>query len=266
MDFSIFDFSPDPSEIQANANTVVPLCFWMRELKDIVHHLLATLTLRYKLHSPSLQNTPPWLPEMEMELEADMNHSLEGFQALRERMLSTWAQVDANTKQATEKNLGRLTIITAIFLPLSYGADILGMQFRIRDLHFILYDYLGIVVTSGLFFFLMYKVIPRSRLLVKFLFGGSSGPQKRISQAKMMFSLITKGYFRTYGIYMLLLGWIVIVVSFLIGMIGDMPMAIKALKYGLPVVGGICICWVALVLLLGGLLALLQAATGSKLL
>ncbi|KAH6665585.1 hypothetical protein B0J14DRAFT_569184 [Halenospora varia] len=242
MDFSIFDFLPDPLEIQANANTVVPLCFWMRELKDTAHHLLATLTLWYTLHSPSLQNVPPWLPEIEMELQADINHSLSGFQALRERMLSTWAQVDASMKQATEKNLGRLTMITAIFLPLSYRANILGMQFRIRELHFIFYDYLGLVVASGLFCFLVYTVIPRSRLIAKFFFGGSSGPQRRVSRTKMTFSLVTKGYFRTYRFYMLLLSWIVIAVSFLIGMIGDMPMTIKALKYGLPVVGGICIC------------------------
>lgn len=64
---------------------------------------------------------------------------------------------------------------------------------------------------------------------------------------------------------MLLLGWVVIVVSFIIGMVGDMSMAIKALKYGLPVVGGIYIFWVAFGLLLGGLIILVQNMTGLKL-
>jgi hypothetical protein len=266
MDFSLLDFVLIPSEIQSNANAVSPLCHWTRELKVAAQHLLASLTLRYKLQSPPLQTSPSWLSEMELELEADMDYSFAGFQALRDSMLGAFSQVDANTKQATEKNLARLTLITAVFLPLSYGADILGMQFRIRDLHFILYDYLGLVTASGLFLFVVYKVIPQSRLMFKGFFGGSHGTQKKVSRAKTTFNMMIKQYILTNGIYMVLLGWIVIAASFLVGMIGDISTAIDALKYGLPIFGGILIIWLIGGFLLGGIIMLVQIVTGSNIL
>ena len=46
------------------------------------------------------------------------------------------------------QSITRLTVVAALFLPLSLGAGILSMQTRFVDLHYLLYDFFGLEYCS----------------------------------------------------------------------------------------------------------------------
>ncbi|KAK4224136.1 hypothetical protein QBC38DRAFT_515643 [Podospora fimiseda] len=81
-----------------------------------------------------------------------------------EEFRDTWrkwlSDREEKIKLLQSQKVERLALLAAIFLPLSFGAELLGMQFLVRELGLILYDYLGLIVSAGLFLFAMYQVVP----------------------------------------------------------------------------------------------------------
>lgn len=121
-------------------------------------------------------------------------------------------------------NVRLLSILASIFLPLSLACGILSMQTRFLDLHYLLYDFLGVLVLlltlvavilfalrNYILTTLMFTVLDQNRI-----FGKKS--------IKRDFNHLTLAY--------LVFGWGLLFSSFLVGMIKDVGLGLKILGYG----------------------------------
>jgi hypothetical protein len=152
-----------------------------------------------------------WLEHAAFALRADLEHIMFVILSFRDFWTRISMKQSERIKRIESKNIGRLTWLTAIFLPLSFGAELLGMQFRLSELGFILYDYLGLVVCCGLFLFVLYKVVP-------FLaFGIPIHWPRRSNQRRKPAILLTSRFLRTQWLYLIagvVYGWRASISSF----------------------------------------------------
>ena len=177
-----------------------------------------------------------WLKRANLALQADLEHTRAMLENTRDLALQRGADSSEAANKFESKNLGRLTVIAAIFLPLSFGADLLGMQFRLGELGLILYDYLGLVVSVGLVVFLIHKVVPFVRLVAQFVVANIMQP--RWGQAKRNSPyLLARGFLQTSWLFVLTSVWAILFASFIVGITGDIPRSLVVLKHG-GVAGG----------------------------
>jgi CorA-like Mg2+ transporter protein len=128
----------------------------------------------------------------------------------------------------------RLSILATIFLPLSLSTSILSMSTRFKDLHLQLYDFVGVFVILGslaIVILFLVRVVLKIKsiglygewLSPKGLWavGGSHGTEKQL--ARLLSILIPIWYF---------LVWVVLLVSFVVGMIKDVVTGLKILGFG----------------------------------
>lgn len=120
-------------------------------------------------------------------------------------------------------NVRLLSILASIFLPLSLACGILSMQTRFLDLHYLLYDFLGVLVLL-LTLVAVILIALRSYILTTLLFTQLN--QNRIFRK----STIKRDSNRVLGY--LIFVWGLLFSSFLVGMIKDVGLGLKILGYG----------------------------------
>ena len=93
------------------------------------------------------ENDKTILRDVEFEkrlLHKDASNSMDDLEQSMERLLTRTEQA---ISQRQDLNIGRLTILSAIFLPLTTSCSLLSMSTRVNQLGALWWDWLGIVVT-----------------------------------------------------------------------------------------------------------------------
>lgn len=130
----------------------------------------------------------------------------------------------------------RLTVLAAVFVPLSLSASLLSMQTRFVHLHLLLYDFVGVFFILSTFALLAYPIISLALGLKysKFLEDVSPIPAvtKRQNKNAVRLSRILSALF----LYIPgLIVWSVFLASFIVGMTIETIFGLKILGYGLAV-------------------------------
>jgi len=184
----------------------------------------------------SVRTNYRWLKRVELALQADLDNCCSQAERGRDEWMRWAANQGEFIKGIESKNVERLTVLAAVFLPLGFGADLLGMQFRLRELGLILYDYLGLVVSASLLLFILYKVVPLLQFV--FLAFRTDSPAQR----KQSTFFLAKVFLQGNWLLVLVALWSILAASFIVGIVGDIPRSLVVLKYG-------GISWAALFLL-----------------
>lgn len=196
-----------------------------------------------------------WIEHTAFALQADLEHVLFAMQSFQDFWTRQSTEQGEHVKRIEAKNVARLALLAAIFLPLSFGADLLGMQFRLSELGYILYDYLGLVVCCGLFIFIVYKVAPFFAIVIMML-------RPRTATQRNTATLLARGFLQTHWLTMLVILWSILVASFLIGMTGDIPYSLVVLKWGCIAWGVLFALYLMTAVVLGWLLSILYKVLG----
>lgn len=258
-------------EMKGNCNVIDDLLSSFLALKAATEHLLQWLSFPDPVggggggssarHSGSVEvdgTDDRWLKKVTLALQADLEHTRVELDMVRDGWTRRLAEQNELVKKIESKNVARLTLLAAIFLPLSFGADLLGMQFRLGELGFILYDYLGLVVSAGLVLFLLYKVGPTVRMVARVLWADPP-TKKRVGLS------LTRGFLQGYWLPVLLIGWSILVASFMVGMTGDIPRSLVVLRYGAIAWGGLFGLYLLTAVLFGWLVGMLYKFLGWNL-
>lgn len=128
------------------------------------------------------------------------------------------------------QNVRLLSILASIFLPLSLACGLLSMQTRLSSLHYLLYDFFGVLVLLGT---IVAVILIMLRLYLWW--------------KRLLTQLDRNSTFRRYirptahvmVLCCLVLGWGLLISSFLIGMVKDVGLGLKILGYGAAVAAGI---------------------------
>lgn len=141
------------------------------------------------------------------------------------------------------KSVKRLTVLATIFLPLSLSTSILSMEFRFKDLQLRLYDFLGvftIIGTAALLLLLLVRAMPS--IEKSFPFRGISVSLRELLHLKYAFSYPTHVVYLSFmrpmmplAVLFLLwfvLAWVLLLVSFIFGMVEDVMLGLKILGFG----------------------------------
>lgn len=132
--------------------------------------------------------------------------------------------------------LWMLTVLASIFLPLSLACGILSMQTRLRDLHTLLYDFVGLVV-------LLLTLAGVFLMLIKVLTVVSEKLANRTRPSDRLQSITVKTLF----VYELANLWALILTSFIVGMVKDVYLGVTILGYGIAVIAGLHVLLVAVI-------------------
>lgn len=122
--------------------------------------------------------------------------------------------------------LSMLTILASIFLPLSLACGILSMQTRLKDLHYLLYDFCGVVVLLLTLVALLLLFVKGSMAIVSRTAGWGSFQKRFVTSA---FAVIVSTV------------WAVILASFIVGMAVNVRLGGLVLGYGLAGLVGLVI-------------------------
>lgn len=122
-----------------------------------------------------------------------------------------------------------LGLLASIFLPLSLASSLLSMQSRLAELHFILYDFCGVIVLLGtivLFIVILIRVYTRlNERLVKL--------NRNTAFRKWIYPFV-----RISAWTLSFITWGLLVSSFLVGMIEGVGLGLLILGYGAAVIAG----------------------------
>jgi hypothetical protein len=130
-----------------------------------------------------------------------------------------------NGKQADSVN--RLTLLAAIFLPLSLAAGVLSMQTRFADLNILLYDFVGVVILLG--------------SITAFLAALNRwGPWIYAEAIDKVYDGAIDGDDFVIRFTPLMLWWMAVLASFLVGMFDDVMFGLRVLGYE---AAGITLLW-----------------------
>ena len=116
------------------------------------------------------------------------------------------------------ENVRLLSILASIFLPLSLACGLLSMQTRFAHLHYLLYDFFGVLVLLGTIVALIFVVL-RFYVLWKVLL-------TKLDRNRMFRRHIWPKLQMILSCF-LVLGWGLLLSSFLIGMIKDIGLGLK---------------------------------------
>jgi hypothetical protein len=131
-----------------------------------------------------------------------------------------------NVKQANSVN--QLTLLAALFLPLSLAAGVLSMQTRFSELDLLLYDFVGVVVILATLA-MTFAIINRyGKDFMKSMIFGQKGDRSA---------------FRYLRVISLSLWWLAILSSFLVGMVEDAVFGLKV--FGFQAAGIVLVGWVS---------------------
>ena len=142
-------------------------------------------------------------------------------------------------------SIKRLTILAAVFLPLSLASSILSMQTRFVQLHSLLYDFLGVFILLASLAFLTYYVLDgftalsrRDKLWLRREYATWT-LRWWSSRANDAHAEIGAKLFLKYSLTVSI--WAITIVSFIVGMLLEITLGLKVLGYGVAALFGICL-------------------------
>jgi hypothetical protein len=138
-----------------------------------------------------------------------------------------------------------LSILASIFLPLSLACGMLSMQTRFANLDYLLYDFFGVLTLLG--------TLVAVLLIALRLYLSWTELLRRLDQ-NPLFRTHIRPHGRTAVLWLLFLGWALLLSSFLVGMVKDVGLGLTILGYGVSAIVGISL--VPVICLVGVLLVL----------
>ena len=140
-------------------------------------------------------------------------------------------QIAVDIKSAEES--ARLTLLAAIFLPLSLSTSLLAMSTRLENLHTLLYDFVGVAIIFCGLAVVFYGVV----LNIQKLSRSTKDPSKKLKRyGPAMRQLQESSRFFSWP-----LAYVLITVSFLVGMLKDIKLGGKVFGYLIAGVAGLFI-------------------------
>lgn len=124
-------------------------------------------------------------------------------------------------------DLYSLSVIASIFLPMSLACGILSMQTRLMDLHYLLYDFCGVVVILATLILLFSSMNEFNRFMLENLPEPKLPLNKSVKIQAVLLLMTTLG------------AWAVILVSFVVGMTTKVRLGGLILGYGMAAVIGV---------------------------
>ncbi|KAJ4348739.1 uncharacterized protein N0V89_010117 [Didymosphaeria variabile] len=127
-----------------------------------------------------------------------------------------------------------LSLLAVVFLPLSLASSILSMQTRFVDLHYLLYDFFGVIFLLGTLTFFLFGIL----LLLRWAYGTLYNFMESITRSNLFrvvpgLSRIRLGKYAPLVVILLMwVPWALIVASFLVGMNNDVGLGLRILGYG----------------------------------
>lgn len=118
-------------------------------------------------------------------------------------------------------SVSRLTLLAAVFLPLSLAAGVLSMQTRFLDLHLLLYDLVGVIFILG-------------SLAAVIGWVSKYGPDFYDNFSIQIYGWNAYHFpklFRTIKTTVLVVWWLAFLASFLVGMLKDVLLGLRILGY-----------------------------------
>lgn len=112
-----------------------------------------------------LNAVPTTLAEYLLEVSASSTQLAQISRDNTQRYESAWIAYRDTLDVYESRGVKRLTLLATIFLPLSLSASILAMNTRFRDLHLLLFDFVGVFFVLGSFALMIYVfIVIRDRL------------------------------------------------------------------------------------------------------
>lgn len=138
-----------------------------------------------------------------------------------------------------------LTVLASVFLPLSLACSLLSMQTRFRDLHYLLYDFCGVVVILLTVVALILLWLKVAMWVIDYVMD-----RKRKSQSKLVRLVLTSiPWLLVVGVVSVV--WPIFLASFIVGMVHDVRLGGLILGYGLAAVVGVYVVFLVLTGLVG---------------
>jgi hypothetical protein len=135
-----------------------------------------------------------------------------------------------------------LTLLASIFLPMSLATGILSMQARFATLHYLLYDFCGVVIIFGTIIIAVFLVLKLFMVLVDQSTKLRVRPGAWVRYEHLIiWPLIFAGLSIVVGF------WAIVFTSFMVGMIKDTGLGLKILGYGCAAYAGIFLVSAALI-------------------
>ena len=130
-----------------------------------------------------------------------------------------------------------LTLLASIFLPMSLASGILSMSTRLKELHFLLYNFVSLVVLLGSFGVTLFIAL-KSLVLLLDLWTKSIARPGRLARTLDGPEISVAAVCA----FALVLGaWAIIFTSFMVGMIKDVGLGLKILGFGFAAYSGVII-------------------------
>lgn len=116
-----------------------------------------------------LNSVPTTLAEYLLEVSASSTQLAQISRDNTQRYESAWMAYRDTLDVCESQGVKRLTLLATIFLPLSLSASILAMNARFRDLHLLLFDFVGVFFVLGSFALMIYIfIVIRDRIAETF--------------------------------------------------------------------------------------------------
>jgi hypothetical protein len=180
-----------------------------REVSEVALVTDALLSILLLEHGP----TGISLRRLDVELRGICGDVDRRSASLGTRLQSRLQLFDMSRNISESSSVWLLSLLASIFLPLSLASSLLSMQTRLIDLRFLLYDFCGVIIFFGTI----------AIAFIAFL--------KSISSKKGSVHGVFQVKQRTVLVW-LILQWLLILASFLVGMISNILLGLKILGYG----------------------------------
>ena len=125
-------------------------------------------------------------------------------------------------------SLWLLTLLASIFLPLSLASGILSMQTRFADLHFLLYDFCGVITIIGSLIVVVFLAL---KLFTWLLDVSESLTSKYAGRSREWLRPLRRILLLNISGAALLF-WALLFTSFMVGMLKEVGLGLKVLGYG----------------------------------
>lgn len=191
-------------------------------------------TMEYVMTSLEIENNWRDEPELQHEL-LDLRHQCECGRAFA-KSLRDIRQEDGELRQSaveikSAEDSARLTLLAAIFLPLSLSTSLLAMTTRLKDLHVLLYDFVGVAIVLSCLAVVFYWIVRSVRKVSR-----AVKERHLIGFTKHPYLVAVARY---YDSQVYSFCYIIIAVTFLIGMLHDITAGWATLAYIIAVLAAL---------------------------
>ena len=188
----------------------------------------ATLPLLDLLHID--YPTSPDLKYLAAETQAVCADLSRGSARFRSRLDNNVRLFEIKRGYKDSKRARHIGLLAVVFLPLSLASGLLSMQTRLADLHYLLYDFCGVIVLLGTIVIILAALLSMFTQLNEKLVQAKDDPE-------IPSWVVSSLQANVYGWSSLL--WGLLLSSFMVGMIRSVTLGTKILVYGVAAIGGL---------------------------